>query len=57
MRDRNRVSERGRVEENGREWESKIVRVRKPLRTAKEPALVFNFSRGRSELRKTSTGL
>ena len=38
MRDRNRVSER--VGENGREWESKIVRVRKPLRTAKEPALV-----------------
>ena len=41
MRDRNRVSERERVGENGREWESKIVRVRKPLRTAKEPALVI----------------
>ena len=37
MRDRNRVSER----ESGREWESEIVRVRKPLRTAKEPALVL----------------
>ena len=45
MRDRNRVSERERVGENGREWESKIVRVRKPLRTAKEPALVFQLWR------------
>ncbi len=26
--------------EGGREWESERVRVRKPLRTAKEPALV-----------------
>ena len=36
-------SERGweRVGEGGREWESGRVRVRKPLRTAKEPALVF----------------
>ena len=33
MTDRNRESER--------EWESEIVRVRKPLRTAKEPALVY----------------
>ena len=39
MRDRNRVSER----ESGRGWESERVRVRKPLRTAKEPALVFIF--------------
>ena len=33
-----------RVGESGREWESERVRVRKPLRTAKEPALVFCFS-------------
>ena len=32
------------VGEGGREWESGRVRVRKPLRTAKEPALVkVNF--------------
>ena len=29
-----------RVGEGGKEWESERVRVRKPLRTAKEPALV-----------------
>ena len=33
--------ERERVGEGGRGWESEIVRVRKPLWTAKEPALVF----------------
>ena len=38
-RNRDRVSER----ESGRECESVRVRVRKPLRTAKEPALVFIF--------------
>ena len=32
-----------RVGESGREWESERVRVRKPLRTAKEPALVYIF--------------
>ncbi len=36
MRDRDRVSER--------EWERVGVRVRKPLQTAKEPALVNNKS-------------
>ena len=35
-----RKSERDRVEEGGREWENERVRVRKPLRTAKEPAPV-----------------
>ena len=46
QRDRDRVSEREwereweRVGESGREWESGRVGVRKPLRTAKEPALV-----------------
>ena len=35
-----RVGEWERVGEGGREWESERVRVRKPLRTAKEPALV-----------------
>ena len=44
MRERERVGESGRVGEwkSGRvgEWESERVRVRKPLRTAKEPALV-----------------
>ena len=38
---------RERVGEGGREWESGIVRVRKvrkPLRTAKEPALVMTVS-------------
>ena len=35
MTDRNRESDR--------EWESEIVRVRKPLRTATEPALVKTF--------------
>ena len=48
MRDRNKVGERERervrerVGESGREWESERVRVRKPLRTTKEPALVFH---------------
>ena len=32
--------------EGGREWESEIVRVRKPLRTAKEPALVLKGGGG-----------
>ena len=32
---------RERVGEGGREWEGERVRVRKPLRTAKEPALVY----------------
>ena len=43
MRDRNKVGERERVRE--REWESEIMRVRKPLRTAKEPALVSTLRR------------
>ena len=38
MTERDRVAER--KSEREREWESEIVRVRKPLRTAKEPALV-----------------
>ena len=40
MSEREKVRER--VGEGGREWESQIVRVRKPLRTAKEPTLVLN---------------
>ena len=42
-RESERESGRGleRVGDSGREWESERVRVRKPLRTAKEPALVF----------------
>ena len=38
-RERERERDRERAGESGREWER--VRVRKPLRTAKEPALVF----------------